>query len=774
MIEIPKQLQNPEFRFLLLRKKDKKPLELEWQKKNNYKFDDEKLLNHIKTGANYGIIGGFGNLVLIDVDSEEINEKCKLLPDTFKVKTGSPEEYKNHYFFISDEPLNPIRLSKEKVGDIGDIRSTGQYVVAPNSIHPKGNPYKVVDDLPISKISVAFLKSIFKDYIDTISSVNKEIKNKPDYKIDTTKRLSAFVKNCKIPDYILNNKLPDNISKNWTLFPYVIDVLNSRDVLDKLYEKLAEMQDHNIGAVKGWVKSAKEGTLAKTSCKKMREYINHYIPELSDNICSGCPLYEKLKKEEKKNQEEELKNKLLQEHKEKISTDTEVLKLLKDKEILELFNKEFDKKIVKEFETRKTLFLINNMCNVENLNKATDNIMLNAPSGVGKDYISEAIFDIFPEEEKEELIRTTPKVLAYTRNSLEDPKATWKKVRLRLEDAGNDVLNDDCFKVISSSNPNKKNKAKSVQKGKVIEIEIDGKPTITLTIATANPKEEILRRFPICDLDEGINQTKEILKRQSQFAVSGKTIDYDEKFTDALRLLKRVRVKVPFAEKLVEIFCPENVIVRTHFPRFLDYIKSSCSFHQYQRTQDEEGYFLAEKQDYDIARMMLIKTTSNIFMIPLTQLLQKIMKVFEDDELQRKSVDDLQEFEGIKKLNIDIEWLRKKLNWLVSKGFLSRDSEKRFKEDGRPIPKPIYVYSYNKLQRLEIPKWEEISSFTQDYKNTTNSSNTTNTGVIVVNEVNEYQRDKKNNKKEQKNIPEWSESDKKRLAYAEGNLEEFA
>lgn len=720
---IPKQLQDKKNRFILLKVKDKKPTEKNWQEENNYSFDDPKLNKH---KGNIGYI--CNNPIVIDADSKEINEKCKLMPNTFKVKTGNPEPYKFHYYYELDEDTKPIRLSKEKQGDLGDIRSTGQYVVIPGSTHPSGNKYKTTDDIPIAKISLKYLLSIFQEYINPEDvKAGTAPKDKKDYPTDTTRRESPYIKKCLVPDYCTDNKIKRDTSKNWMLFPYMVDVYNARNVSEEIYKKLAETQEHDYSAVKGWIKSAKEGTLAKSSCKKMRDYLTRFHPEIADDICKDCSLFEKIKEQQEKEKEEELKQKLLEEHKQKISEDSDIKDLLKNPNLLELFDGEFDKKIVKEHDTRKTIFMINNMCNVENLNKATDNLMLNAPSGVGKDYVTESIFEIFPEEEKEELVRTTPKLLAYTRNRLENPKATWKKVRLRLEDTGNDVLNDNTFKVMSSAHPNKINKAKSVQNNKEYKVEIDGKPTITLTMATANPKEEMLRRYPICDLDESIDQTKEILKRQSEFAISGKTSDYDEKFTDALRLLKRVKVKVPYARELVKIFNPENVIVRTHFPRFMDYIKSSCSFHQYQREQDNDGYYIAQKEDYNIARMMLIKTTSNILMIPLTQLQQKIMAVFEENDLQRQSVDDLQDYDGIKKLNIDVEWLRRKLNWLASKGFLIRDKEKRYNEAGKVIPKPVYIYSHNKMQRLEIPEWNNISSFSTNYKNSTNSRITSNT-----------------------------------------------
>lgn len=91
-------------------------------------------------------------------------------------------------------------------------------------------------------------------------------------------------------------------------------------------------------------------------------------------------------------------------------------KYLKNPELLELIDKELNKKVVKENEARKVIFLIANMRNVENLNKGSDNLIVNALSGTGKDHVVGAVFDLIPSDEKEELIRTTPKVLAYTRN----------------------------------------------------------------------------------------------------------------------------------------------------------------------------------------------------------------------------------------------------------------------------------------------------------------------------------------------------------------------
>ncbi len=256
-----------------------------------------------------------------------------------------------------------------------------------------------------------------------------------------------------------------------------------------------------------------------------------------------------------------------------------------------------------------------------------------------------------------------------------------------------------------------------------------------IIIANPNVKDEQLRRFPICCLDEGINQTKEILKRQAEFSRRGISSDYNEVITEALRKLKRVKVKVLFAEKLTKLFNPQEVIVRTHFPRFLDYIKTSCALHQYQRKTDSEGYLIAQPQDYDIGRIALMKTTDNILMIPLTKLRRDILEAFEKQDIHNKSVEELHSsFKSIQKLNISSEWLRKQLDFLVSKGFLDKSQEHR------EAKKPVSVYSFNKIQKLIIPEWKDIDktpSFASiDKTNSFNKINSVNNKDIDMASIN--------------------------------------
>lgn len=294
-IEIPLQLRNPEFRFLLLRKGNKEPIAemTKWQE-FNFPYNDIILQNHLENGGNYGVIGGYGNLILIDSDSEEITKLTEEnLPRTFTVKTGSPQPYKKHFFYICDKKLKPIRLSAEKIGDLGDVRSAGQYVVGANCLHPSGGIYKVINDIPIMKITEEKIREVFKNYIDKKAS--SEFKT---FDIDTKIRTTPYIKSCNVPDYLIKNKLKGNTSKNWTLFRYIADILNNRMVKQEVYEKIIETQGHSPGAMRGWVIAGKNGHLEKSSCQKMREYLLKFHPEEIENICNNCNLHKKIKRRE--------------------------------------------------------------------------------------------------------------------------------------------------------------------------------------------------------------------------------------------------------------------------------------------------------------------------------------------------------------------------------------------------------------------------------------------------------------------------------------------
>ncbi len=178
-MEIPKQLKKEKYRFTPIERKEKSPYEKGWQKNNNHKYNSKILQKHLKNGGNYGVIGGFGNLVIIDADKQEVaNQIEKHLPETFTIQTGSGGY---HYYYECSSLKNPIRLEENKAGDVGDVQGEGKQVVGPGSIHPNGNRYKIIKDKPIKKIDKENIKFALKNWIEIEEKNKIEQKNKEDY-----------------------------------------------------------------------------------------------------------------------------------------------------------------------------------------------------------------------------------------------------------------------------------------------------------------------------------------------------------------------------------------------------------------------------------------------------------------------------------------------------------------------------------------------------------------------------------------------------------------
>jgi hypothetical protein len=378
----------------------------------------------------------------------------------------------------------------------------------------------------------------------------------------------------------------------------------------------------------------------------------------------------------------------------------EVMEVLTNPNLFnEITEKEMDKKIVGEVETRKVIFLCSSGRLVQNAQIASYNLLINDDAGIGKDYVAGAVLDILPKEDYIHKTRISPTVFTYWHNSAFEPEWSWDGKVFYPEDISESVLNSDVFKVMCS----KGSSATITIKQRAIDIEINGKPVMITTTASSTPNLELSRRFVILNLDSSEDQTKAIMKRHSEFKKKGIVPEYDEKYTYAMRFLKRVKVKIPYAGHIDSHFPTKNIIMRTHYPRFLDFISASAGFHQYQRITDNEGYVLANGQDYDIARECFLKLCSNKYMIPLTINQKKILGVFEKDQYLSGSVSQLHS----SKMNfISLPALQTNLGLLVKYGILQTET------GTDSYNRDIEVYSlskaYNPNERLEIPTFEEL------------------------------------------------------------------
>lgn len=308
--------------------------------------------------------------------------------------------------------------------------------------------------------------------------------------------------------------------------------------------------------------------------------------------------------------------------------------ILKDKNIFAKFISEFEKKIVNEREACATIFLVCCGSLVENAKPTSTNLCVSSNSGAGKDWVVDNILKIFPKLMVEKRKRISPTAFSYWHNAFFEPEWTWNGKLCYLEDVSNDVLNSDVFKLMSS-NEDKQATATIVVKGKSairsMDYVVDGKPILLTTTASAQPREELIRRFPFVSLDETIEQTKAIVKQKLEIAKTGKSENYDESLIKSFSYLKRVKVKIPFADKFEKLLPLDNIIIRTQIDRLLDYIKFSCALHQLQRKIDEDGFHLAEWQDYVVALMAFKPTISNPMTIPLTKKQRRFLSTIQTE-----------------------------------------------------------------------------------------------------------------------------------------------
>lgn len=163
-LQIPKQLQKDEFRFILLNGKN--PFEVNWTNKNNYSWNDIRLSGH--TG-NLGVVCGYNNLVVLDIDNCSLTEEFDKKIDSFAVKTGSGGR---HYYFICKGKFekNYYKLKDE----LGELRISNCQIVCAGSTHPNGNKYEIIKDTEIKEVSEEYFIELLKDYFEKSSSVGSK------------------------------------------------------------------------------------------------------------------------------------------------------------------------------------------------------------------------------------------------------------------------------------------------------------------------------------------------------------------------------------------------------------------------------------------------------------------------------------------------------------------------------------------------------------------------------------------------------------------------
>jgi len=169
----------------------------------------------------------------------------------------------------------------------------------------------------------------------------------------------------------------------------------------------------------------------------------------------------------------------------------ECLKFLNRPTLLDDIVEDIGKKVVGERDTIKTIFLCSMGSLVENVNKTSNNLIVNSTTGSGKDWVVERTLEIIPKDRWVKRTRISEKVFTYWHNPKFEPEWTWDGKIFYNEDVSNTILNSDVFKVMSSTG----SIATVLVNQRPIDIEIVGTPVMIVTTESASPSREITRRF---------------------------------------------------------------------------------------------------------------------------------------------------------------------------------------------------------------------------------------------------------------------------------------
>jgi predicted transcriptional regulator len=392
---------------------------------------------------------------------------------------------------------------------------------------------------------------------------------------------------------------------------------------------------------------------------------------------------------------------------------------MKDPDLLIDTIKEIQTEVAGEDDTIIAEIIVSTTRLVNGAIAESKNFFLSDKTGIGKDHITKKTLEvIIPEEDRYHVTKMSNEAFTYWHVG-----ESWDRKVIHFEDITQSLLNTSTFKTMASGD----NYAVVVKDQKTIQIPIDGKPVMMLTSHHANPEDEALRRFPIGSCDDSIEQTKRIKDKISRKYTGRSKNNIDAVLRGAVQSLEPYPVIIPFAE-LIQYFFPEDMLMRTHYHRFLDYICASAVFHQYQREKTEDGNIIATPDDYMIARMVLIYTTSNPKMIPMSKEYRDILQILQ------QNVAPMSVMEIFQKCDQSKIWLYRHLPNLVKTGLIVKG--KRHDDNAN---KDITTYQYLPDENPNaLPTWEQIGKKIKEIDEKTDKTEKTKKENIGGNDLKKW------------------------------------
>ena len=149
-------------RFVKVLKRDKKPFELEWQRKP---YALAEVLPHLQAGGNIGHLTGHGGLCELDIDRNfgEFERRFPHWTNTPSVyRAGATDRAKLIVQVIGEPPKSAKYQPVQKEPPVAEWLSYGRQGVIPPSIHPSGEPYLWRNlDKPVLRVTPAEIAAVW-------------------------------------------------------------------------------------------------------------------------------------------------------------------------------------------------------------------------------------------------------------------------------------------------------------------------------------------------------------------------------------------------------------------------------------------------------------------------------------------------------------------------------------------------------------------------------------------------------------------------------------
>jgi hypothetical protein len=237
---------------------------------------------------------------------------------------------------------------------------------------------------------------------------------------------------------------------------------------------------------------------------------------------------------------------------------------------------------------------------------------VHGPTSSGKSYIPDIVSECFPPETLIRATQISPQaffhldpgslkhqfVLAGERSRKEDDEAAEKTRALRELLAAGRLSKLLCVKSANGTLVTKL-------------IEQDGPIAYIETTSLGKVFEEDANRVLTTFTDERPEQTERVVMTLAdRYVASGNANDRKailQRHHAIQRLLQPCQVVIPYASGVGKLFDYQHVELRRAFTQLMSMVQAIALLHQWQRERDSEDRLVATREDYELARRLLIK-----------------------------------------------------------------------------------------------------------------------------------------------------------------------